>query len=280
MSATVSPSLKRAATLVAALGTSLPPGLLEALPPDRREALVRVARQLSDGPAQERQALLREVSAACGPPSVTRAEGLPHAPAPARPIALPLPTRSPGEDTHPLTVQPEPPLAWTTRAPAALLAAVLERERPQVAAVVVTFAPRWVAETVAELLSPEVAREVAWAVTRTGKPAPGVLRALDQALQEEVTRLEEREARRRDGAESLARSLATTPVGVARASLQALAERDPGLALDVERALRARVPGWEGTEAPARAAGESPGGASRLLTAHRKGALELVAEGV
>lgn len=231
--------LQRAALVLAALGPSGCAEIAPALGPDGRRALE--AARLSPGrlSAQERRKLLASVARAC---RARRAAGGRASGGAGR--------RGPGEDTDvlPCSVPRRPPFAFMDELDPVEAGALLCGERPGVIALVMAHASEVVAKSAPAALPPETRGEVARALPVLRRPAPGVLRRLDEALQEQLDRRRQDERRCRRTARRLAAAVTTTDESAARQILDELVHSDPSLSEAVARelALASDIP----TQAP------------------------------
>lgn len=197
-------------------------------------ALRRSERQLAALSRAERERLLSALYR-----RIVQARGRPQRPATApTPPAL-LRTPAPGQDTDriPCSAPVAPPFAFLASASPQTVAELLRSEPPALIALVAAYAPAGAGEAVLGCLPLETRRAVALCIAELRTPAPGVLRCLSDAIEEQVTAAACATEERRRSAAATARALRAAGDEVAREALASLSARRPALAAEVERQL-------------------------------------------
>jgi flagellar motor switch protein FliG len=135
-------SLRNAAVLIAALDESAAETILDAMSPVEAAKVRSVLVQLDEIPREEQQRVLADFFKQQGSPTLsmaTREDVALELSAAVEPMETEFARTSTEQEE--LTPPGEPPLAFLVHAPAHALAAVLRREHPQVAAVVISQLP-------------------------------------------------------------------------------------------------------------------------------------------
>jgi len=222
-----------AALLLSSLDTHSAEKLRAGLSAQQLAALRRAERHLAALPPQERTRLLGALRARLTRPRTPRVP--PERPAPRVPALL----RRPGQDTDrlPCAAPCAPPLAFLASADPAVVAELLETEPPALIALVATHAPAPAGDAILLKLPADVRRLVALGIADLKPPAPGVLRCLSEALEEQVIATSRAASERQRSAAATARALLAAGEDVAREALKALRSRRPPLADEVERQL-------------------------------------------
>ena len=180
------PSLRKAAVLIAALDDRAAESLLEAMSPEEAAKVRSALMELDEIPLDEQQQVLADFFKRQGAPalSLTAADD----------VALELSAAAVDRETERAVPSdlpfppagPEPPLAFLSHVPAHALAAVLRREHPQVAAVVISQLPPERAALVLEGLPAGQATDALERMAWLDDIAPEVIADLARELRQQL----------------------------------------------------------------------------------------------
>ena len=239
-----SPALRKAAILISTLDSESADALLAKMPNETADVVRLMVMELADVPATEQEAVIREFMSAGGAEIDDSFEGVELDP------SLASKLRSPDRYLHDTTLpstSPPPPFEFLQQATAGVLARHLERQHPQVIAVVTAhLSPQQAAEVIKKFppkLQTEVLRRVAELDLADQEAVRDIERELESLLSDDL-----RAARNRNSGLATVSTILNAAGAYRKEMLHNLAEHERDLATELtgvpprEPSLRRKSP--------------------------------------
>lgn len=131
----------------------------------------------------------------------------------------------------------EPPFSWLAPVPPADLASILQRENPQTSAIVLSFIDPDLAAAVLRLLPETYQQDVGIRIGELGEPSPDLVATIEEGLRERLGPDAFKRQYGVGGINTLVALLNRSDRGTEREVLEALAQHDEELAVEVRRRL-------------------------------------------
>ena len=131
----------------------------------------------------------------------------------------------------------EPPFSWLSPMPPDDLAHILQRENPQTSAIVLSFLDPDIAAAVLQALPEQQQQEVGIRIGELGEPSPDLVATIEEGLRERIGPDAFKRQFGVGGINTLVALLNRSDRGTEREVLEALAQHDEDLAVEVRRRL-------------------------------------------